>query len=298
MVRQLRRDPLVVICVLFLLLLIIVALFPAFFAPLPYDLTSFQDKLAPPGSIASGDKLAGHRYILGADRLGRDMLSRLIYGTRVSIAVAFIGAGVSFLIGVTYGLISGYSRQSIDNVMMRIVDVVYGYPTLILIILLQVFLTAAAQQDPENISGLERIVIDLDNSTGGLFFVFKAGNLTEAGGSLLAAVFGMPFLGVGLFLVVWQWVMAYTAHARIRYALSTRAAYIAKRYWRRELSIFPITKTTPLEMQDTRNGATVWLHALKQEDSDGDKVTTKIGFENIADGARVLGLLRNLQARL
>ncbi|MCB2116302.1 MAG: hypothetical protein KDE00_08375 [Rhodobacteraceae bacterium] len=133
---------------------------------------------------------------------------------------------------------------------------------------------------------------------GGLFFVFKAGNLTEAGGSLLAAVFGMPFLGVGLFLVVWQWVMAYTAHARIRYALSTRAAYIAKRYWRRELSIFPITKTTPLEMQDTRNGATVWLHALKQEDSDGDKVTTKIGFENIADGARVLGLLRNLQARL
>lgn len=174
MVRQLRRDPLVVICVLFLLLLIIVALFPAFFAPLPYDLTSFQDKLAPPGSIAAGDKLAGHRYILGADRLGRDMLSRLIYGTRVSIAVAFIGAGVSFLIGVAYGLISGYSRQSIDNVMMRIVDVVYGYPTLILIILLQVFLTAAAQQDPENISGLERIVIDLDNSTGGLFFVFVA----------------------------------------------------------------------------------------------------------------------------
>ena len=174
MAHQLVRDPLVVICTLFLLLLIAVALFPSLFAPLPYDLTSFGDKLAPPGSMATAEKLAGHRYILGADRLGRDMLSRLIFGTRVSIAVAFIGAGVSFLIGVSYGLISGYARKSIDNVMMRIVDVVYGYPTLILIILLQVFLTAAAQQDPANISGLEQLVIGLDNSTGGLFFVFVA----------------------------------------------------------------------------------------------------------------------------
>ena len=174
MAHQLVRDPLVVICTLFLLLLIAVALFPSLFAPLPYDLTSFGDKLAPPGAMATAEKLAGHRYILGADRLGRDMLSRLIFGTRVSIAVAFIGAGVSFLIGVSYGLISGYARKSIDNVMMRIVDVVYGYPTLILIILLQVFLTAAAQQDPANISGLEQLVIGLDNSTGGLFFVFVA----------------------------------------------------------------------------------------------------------------------------
>ena len=46
----------------------------------------------------------GHVYILGADRLGRDILSRIIYGTRVSMAVALVGAGVSFLIGVTYGL--------------------------------------------------------------------------------------------------------------------------------------------------------------------------------------------------
>ncbi len=174
MFHKLLRDPLVVICTVFLLSLIVISLFPAVFAPLPYDLTSFGDKLAKPGSIATAEKLAGHRYILGADRLGRDMLSRMIFGTRVSIAVAFIGAGVSFLIGVTYGLISGYARKSVDNVMMRIVDVVYGYPTLILIILLQVFLTAAAQQDPANISGLQKIVIGLDNSTGGLFFVFMA----------------------------------------------------------------------------------------------------------------------------
>jgi len=174
MFRQLVHDPLVVISAFFLLLLIVIALFPGFFAPLPYDLTSFQDKLASPGSMATSDKLAGHRYLLGADRLGRDMLSRLIYGTRVSMAVAFIGAGVSFLIGVTYGLISGYARPSVDNLMMRIVDVVYGYPTLILIILLQVFLTAASQQDPSQISGLQQIIIGLDNSTGGLFFVFVA----------------------------------------------------------------------------------------------------------------------------
>ena len=50
------------------------------------------------------------------------------------------------MIGVSYGLIAGYSRQRIDNIMMRIVDIIYAYPTLILIILLQVFLTALAQK--------------------------------------------------------------------------------------------------------------------------------------------------------
>ena len=174
MFRKLARDPLVVICTLFLLLLIVIALFPTLFAPLPYALTSFQDKLALPGSVATAEKLNGHQYILGADRLGRDMLSRLIFGTRVSIAVAFIGAGVSFLIGVTYGLLSGYARPTIDNLLMRIVDVVYGYPTLILIILLQVFLTATAQQDPAEISGIQKIIIGLDENTGGLFFIFVA----------------------------------------------------------------------------------------------------------------------------
>ncbi len=172
-VRRLRKDPVVVACLLYLTLLIVVAAMPQVFAPLPYDQASFSDKLAPPGSIATG-KLEGHRYILGADRLGRDILSRLIFGTRVSILVAFMGAGISFLIGVSYGLVSGYSSPRVDNVMMRIVDVVYAYPALILIILLQVFLTALGQRDDSNLAGWQRAIVMLDRNSGGLFFIFVA----------------------------------------------------------------------------------------------------------------------------
>ncbi len=172
--RYLLRDRLVVVCILYIAVLMIVAILPSYIAPLSYEQTSFKDKLATPGTVASAEKLAGHRYLLGADRLGRDILSRLIYGTRVSIAVAFIGATVSFLIGVGYGLIAGYASPRIDNLMMRVVDVVYGYPTLILVILLQVYLTTISQQETGQITGLQRLIISLDNNTGGLFFVFVA----------------------------------------------------------------------------------------------------------------------------
>ncbi len=173
-IRYLLKDKLVLLCVLFIGVLVFVSIFPDQIAPLSYDETSFPDKLAPPGSVATAEKLEGHRYLLGSDRLGRDILSRLIYGTRVSIAVAFIGAAISFLIGVSYGMISGYSSPKVDNLMMRLVDVVYGYPTLILVILLQVFLTAIARQDVSQTTGFQRFIIGLDNSTGGLFFVFVA----------------------------------------------------------------------------------------------------------------------------
>ena len=171
---RLVRDPVVVICALYLALLTVVALAPSFFAPLSYETTSFPDKLAPPGAYATSEKLAGFRYLFGADRLGRDIFSRLIYGTRVSMAVAFLGAGISFLIGLTYGLVSGYSRPRIDNVMMRIVDIIYAYPTLILIILLQVFLTSLAQQPPEALNAVQNLLVTLDVRSGGLFFVFVA----------------------------------------------------------------------------------------------------------------------------
>lgn len=170
----LLRDPLVFICVAYLILLLVVALFPDFFAPLPFAETSFPDKLATPGSVATSEKMDGHVYIMGADRLGRDILSRIIYGTRVSMAVALVGAGVSFVIGVAYGLLSGYGSSKVDNMMMRFVDIVYAYPALILIILLQVYLTALGTQDIEQANFLQRIVITLDKNTGGLFFLFVA----------------------------------------------------------------------------------------------------------------------------
>lgn len=172
--RRLLRDPLVILCLLYLLTLLLIALAPDRFAPLPYDQASFSDKVALPGAIAGADKMAGHRYLLGADRLGRDIWSRLIYGTRVSMTVALMGAGISFLIGIAYGLIAGYSSERVDNAMMRFVDVIYAYPALILIILLQVLLTSLSQQDPATAPAWQQLIIALDRNSGGLFFVFLA----------------------------------------------------------------------------------------------------------------------------
>ncbi|MEZ4677938.1 MAG: ABC transporter permease [Caldilineaceae bacterium] len=172
--RRLLRDPLVLICLLYLLILLLLTVAPGRFAPLPYEQASVSDKLALPGTIAGADKMAGHRYLLGADRLGRDIWSRIIYGTRVSMTVAFMGAGISFLIGIAYGLVAGYSSPQIDNMMMRLVDVVYAYPALILIILLQVLLTSLGQQELETAPAWQRLIISLDRSSGGLFFVFLA----------------------------------------------------------------------------------------------------------------------------
>lgn len=77
-------------------------------------------------------------YILGTDVNGRDVLSRLIVGTLISLKVAFLATFVSVVIGVTYGAISGYAGGTTDDIMMRVVDVLYALPTILIIILLVV----------------------------------------------------------------------------------------------------------------------------------------------------------------
>ncbi|MCX8057933.1 MAG: ABC transporter permease [Spirochaetes bacterium] len=75
---------------------------------------------------------------LGTDALGRDLLSRIIYGGRVSLTVGVVTAFISFVIGVIYGAISGFAGGKIDNLMMRIVDIFYGLPYMFIVILLMV----------------------------------------------------------------------------------------------------------------------------------------------------------------
>ena len=78
------------------------------------------------------------RYPFGSDNLGRDVLTRVMYGARISLTVAFVASLVNFLIGVAYGAIAGFEGGRIDNVMMRIVDVINSVPLVLIIILLMV----------------------------------------------------------------------------------------------------------------------------------------------------------------
>lgn len=77
---------------------------------------------------------------LGTDTLGRDLLSRILYGGRISLMVGFAASFVALTIGVSYGAVSGYCGGKVDSVMMRIVDILYALPFTIFVILVMVFL--------------------------------------------------------------------------------------------------------------------------------------------------------------
>lgn len=111
-------------------------------------------------------------FLTGSDALGRDLWSRMIYGTRVSLAVAMVAAGVSFIIGTIFGTVSGYIGGNVDNFMMRIVDFLYGVPVLPLIILMTFYFQALSRRgDTEGFVGL---LINLNRASGGLLFLFIA----------------------------------------------------------------------------------------------------------------------------
>ena len=90
--------------------------------------------------ITETKTLWNRSYVLGTDHLGRDILSRLMYGTRISLMVAFIAALVNMLIGIFYGGISGYLGGKVDSVMMRIVDIISTIPLTLYVILIKVCL--------------------------------------------------------------------------------------------------------------------------------------------------------------
>ena len=129
-IRSLRdslcREP----AVLWSLAIILVICLGGFLAPLisPY----------PPGGLDEQRILEGPGWShwMGTDGLGRDLFTRILYGARVSITVGIGTALIALLIGTLYGLISGYVGGTLDNLLMRIVDICYGLPDLLIFILL------------------------------------------------------------------------------------------------------------------------------------------------------------------
>lgn len=115
------------------LALILFFLFLAFFAPLiaPYDPTQLQDNALKLKPFFAGGTL---KYPLGTDDVGRDILSRLIYGARISMSVGFFVVLISASIGTVLGLMAGYLGGRVDWFIMRLVDILMAFPSILLAI--------------------------------------------------------------------------------------------------------------------------------------------------------------------
>ena len=130
-VFQAKRYPVVPVAILVLFLLI-----PAIFAPLvaPHDpLKGALSKRLKPPAWAQGGSI---EYPLGTDKMGRDILSRMIYGARISLLVSFMAVFVGGSIGTTLGLLSGYFGGKLDTLIMRLVDITLSLPTILLALVL------------------------------------------------------------------------------------------------------------------------------------------------------------------
>jgi peptide/nickel transport system permease protein len=199
-------------------ILIFTAIFANFLAPYPYDKTSLTERWAPPGS-------PGH--LLGTDSLGRDVLSRVIYGARVSLSVSLLAIAITAGIGTALGILSGYLGGNADSVIMRITDIALSFPMLLVAILLAVslgpgFFTVVLALSILGWAGYTRLVrgasLQIRNSdfvaqarvagasSWRIMFVHIFPNvvnpliviMTMAVGMMILAESGMSYLGIGI----------------------------------------------------------------------------------------------------
>ena len=126
--QQIYEKRICFYCGLFIVVITLVALLAPFISPYSFE-EQFPDKALSSYSL---------EHWLGTDHLGRDLLSRIIYGARMSMAVGILTALISAFLGVFYGLLSGWFGGVTDRVLMRFIDIMFSIPTLVLLILVKV----------------------------------------------------------------------------------------------------------------------------------------------------------------
>lgn len=128
----LRRWP--ILPGIVLALLVISAIFAPWIAPQEPNVQALRDRNAPPVWMDDGERELTQSYLLGADQVGRDVLSRIIYGARISLAVAGVALVSGLVVGVTLGLVAAWYGGVIDEVIARAVDIWHALPFLLVAI--------------------------------------------------------------------------------------------------------------------------------------------------------------------
>ncbi len=144
--RRLRKNKIAMVSLVFILIIMIFAYILPSFWPYSYEqqirgsenLSPFEYGAAEQARIDEGESVFPH--ICGTDKLGRDFAVRLMMGTKISLTVGLICAALVLLVGATYGAIAGFAGGWVDNIMMRITDILYTIPDILLIIILSIAL--------------------------------------------------------------------------------------------------------------------------------------------------------------
>jgi oligopeptide transport system permease protein len=185
--RRLSRNRAAIIGAAIVIVNILIAILAPSIAPTSFDDAALANSNATPAWVTTifpgmkpreegGYVKINNSYLLGADKLGRDLLSRIVYGARISIAVAIVGPLISIIIGFIVGLVAGYKGGRTDNLLMRFVDIMYAFPTYLLIVLLMAFFRAGfGQLEPDTPA---YTLSKLDAAMGGLLFIFIGIGLT------------------------------------------------------------------------------------------------------------------------
>jgi len=142
--RRLAKNRLAMVCLCLIALISLIAFIVPVYYPYTYEKTDVSGALMEPfqyspkeqAKIEKGQSVFPH--IMGTDELGRDYAIRVIYGTRISLLVGIVAAVIVVIIGIIYGSISGYFGGRVDMIMMRIVDIIYSLPDVLIVILLSV----------------------------------------------------------------------------------------------------------------------------------------------------------------
>ena len=132
--RRLRRDRAALAGGVVIIALILCAVFAPWIAPYDYTAQNMANRYAPPGGA----------NLLGTDALGRDVLSRLFYGARISLAVGVIAVGIAVSFGVMVGAVAGYVGGKVDLLLMWVMDLILAFPIYLLAIILMVIFTPTA----------------------------------------------------------------------------------------------------------------------------------------------------------